>query len=95
MPTSARYHALQWFLDHETFGPDSVIRRRAPTTRMRRLMLKEGELTNEPVGQFKYYKWMLTPKGREALAAKPPKRRSRRMPDADRAERTEGGERST
>jgi hypothetical protein len=92
MPTPARFYALQWFHDHEAHGPDSVIGRRPPTTRMRRLMLKEGEVENQPVGQFKFRKWRLTPAGREKLQTKPPPRRSRSMPDADDSKRKQDGQ---
>ena len=93
MPTSARFYALQWFADHEALGPDGVFGRKAPSTRMRRLMAKEGEVENEPVGQFKYLKWILTPAGREKLQAKPPpRRRSRSMTDAKRSKRADGSE---
>jgi len=79
MPTPARYYALQWFSDHEAHGPDAVIGRKAPTARMRSLMEKEGEVTHEPVGQFKYRKWILTPAGRKKLETKPPKKRRREL----------------
>jgi hypothetical protein len=75
MTTPARYRALQWFCDHEEHGPDAVIARKPPTTRMRRLMEKEGEVDHEPVGQFKYRKWVLTPAGREKLKTKSPKKK--------------------
>lgn len=87
MLTPARYYALQWFSDHEALGPDGVFGRKPPSARMRRLMAKEGQVIRLPIGQFEYQKWLLTPQGREALAAKPPPRRSRSMPDADEHKR--------
>jgi hypothetical protein len=75
MATSARYRALQWFLDHEESGPDEVFNRKPPTTRMRRLMAKDGEVIRLPIGQFGYQKWILTPLGREVLQTKPTRRR--------------------
>jgi hypothetical protein len=88
MPTPARYYALQWFHDHEALGPDGVITRKPPSARMRRLMAKEGQVIRLPIGQFEYQKWLLTPKGREALQAKPTRRKKA---DADEHQRTEGG----
>lgn len=93
MPTTARYHALQWFRDHEEGGPDAVFNRRPPTVRMRRLMAKEGEVVRLPLGQFEHFQWRLTPLGRDKLAKQPPPRRNRSMPDAKRR-RSESGERS-
>jgi hypothetical protein len=93
MTTSARFKALQWFLDHETLGPDGVFDRKPPSTRMRRLMARQGEVVRLPVGQFEYQKWILTAQGRDTLKTKPPPRRSRSMTDAKRR-RSEGGERS-
>ena len=75
MPTPARYKALQWFHDHETFGPDGVFGGRPPSTKMRRMMAREGEVVRLPMGQFGYQKWLLTAKGREALATKPTRKR--------------------
>jgi hypothetical protein len=92
MPTTARFHALQWFHDHEAGGPDAVFSRKPPTVRMRRLMAKEGEVVRLPLGQFEHFQWRLTPLGREALAKKPPARRSRSMTDAKRR-RSESSER--
>lgn len=77
MPTSARYYALQWFFDHEALGPNGVFGRKPPTSRMRKLMEEEGHVAKEPVGQFKFQRWLLTAKGREALQAKPAVRRVR------------------
>lgn len=81
MPTRARFYALQWFCDHEEQGPDAVFNRKPPTTRMRKLMAKENQVTRQSVGQFKYQQWRLTPQGREVLA----KKRQRKQPG-----RTEG-----
>jgi hypothetical protein len=74
MPTPARYRALQWFHDHETLGPDGVFGGRPPSTKMRRLMARQGEVVRLPIGQFNYQRWLLTAKGREVLAAKPMKK---------------------
>jgi hypothetical protein len=75
MVTRARYHALQWLLDHEMLGPDEMLSRKPPSARMRRLMAKEGQVIRLPLGQFDYQKWLLTPQGREVLRAKPIKKR--------------------
>lgn len=91
MTTPARYRALQWFLDHEALGPDAMMRRQPPTTRMRRLMAKEGEVIRLPLGQFEHGKWLLTSKGREKLLTKPPSSRS--MSDAKH--RPENNQRSS
>jgi hypothetical protein len=91
MPTPARYHALQWFHDHEALGRDEMLTRDPPTVRMRRLMAKEGEVVRIPVGQLEHYQWRLTPLGREKLLGKPPPRRSRSMTDGKR-KRAEGSE---
>jgi hypothetical protein len=72
MTTPARYRALQWFLDHEVLGPDAVLLgRKPPSTKMRRLMAREGQVIRLPLGQFEYQKWLLTPLGRETLQRKP------------------------
>jgi hypothetical protein len=92
MTTSARYRALQWFHDHEALGPDGVFGRKPPTTRMRRLMAKEGEVYRIPVGQFAFGKWLLTPQGREKLDAKPLPRKKGGTNDACERQRTEGSE---
>jgi hypothetical protein len=91
MPTPARYHALQWFHDHEVLGRDAVFTRKSPTTRMRRLMVREGQVERLPVGQLDHYQWRLTPQGREALGAK---QKKRDKADAQR-ERPESRERSS
>jgi hypothetical protein len=70
MTTPARYYALQWFLDHEAIGPDSVFGRKPPTTRMIRLMARSGEVVRLPIGQFEMGKWLLTAHGREVLQNK-------------------------
>ena len=84
MTTLARFRALQWFFDHEARGPDSVFNQKPPSARMRRLMSQEGQVIRLPIGQFEYQKWLLTPKGREALQTKPPPRRRRSITDAER-----------
>jgi hypothetical protein len=91
MTSPARYYALQWFHDHEALGPDGVFGRKPPSVRMRKLMSKEGDITNEPVGQFKYLKWILSPAGRAKLQNKPPPRR-RSMPDANDGKRKQNGQ---
>jgi hypothetical protein len=75
MPTPRRYRALQWFYDHEVLGNDAMLRRKAPTTWMRRLMLKEGEVEPYPIGQFGFQRWLLTPLGRQTLQTKPRSRK--------------------
>jgi hypothetical protein len=75
MPSAARYYALQWFFDHEALGPDGVFNRKPPSARMRKLMLLEGQVDRVSVGQFRYGKWRLTAKGREALENRPKVRR--------------------
>lgn len=92
MPTPARFHALQWFADHEDLGRTAMLTRTPPSTKMRRLMAKEGQAVRIPVGQLDHYQWRLTPLGRETLAKKPPPRK-RSAPDAKRRS-TESGERS-
>jgi hypothetical protein len=95
MPTTpARYSALKWFFDHETLGPDEMLTRKPPSARMRRLMAREGQVERQPLGQFEYQKWLLTAQGRAVLAAKPPPRRSRSMPDANSPKRTQSGGKS-
>jgi hypothetical protein len=74
MPTPARWYALAWFRDHETGGPDAVFGRKAPSARMRRLMVKQGEVERAPVGQFAYQKWTLTTLGHEVLGKKQTRR---------------------
>jgi hypothetical protein len=75
MTTPARYRALQWFLDHETLGPDGVFGKKPPSARMVRLMVNEGQIMRLPLGQFKYGKWLLTKQGRDVLNSKPQVRR--------------------
>jgi hypothetical protein len=75
MTTPARYRALQWFLDHETLGPDGVFGKKPPSARMVRLMAREEEVVRLPTGQFGYQKWLLTAQGREKLLNKPKVRR--------------------
>jgi hypothetical protein len=70
MTTSARYRALKWFHDHETLGSDAMLSREPPTTRMRRLMAKEGQAIRMPTGQFEHHKWRLTELGLEVLRNK-------------------------
>jgi hypothetical protein len=93
MPTPARYRALAWFADHEARGPDEVFSRKPPSTRMRRLMAKEGEVVRLPLGQFEHFQWRLTPLGREVLAKKPPPRKTGSTTNAS-CPPAEGGERS-
>lgn len=81
MVTLARYNALQWFVDHEELGPDGVFSRKPPSTRMRRLMANQGEVVRQPVGQFEYQNWRLTPIGRAKLGTRPkPRGRRRSLP---------------
>ncbi|WLB24917.1 hypothetical protein QIH85_23850 [Bradyrhizobium japonicum] len=68
--TTARYAALQWFADHER-DPLSVLMAAKPSTKMRRLMAREGQVFRVPVGQFNYDRWLLTDAGRAALASRP------------------------
>jgi hypothetical protein len=68
--TPARYRALQWFADHER-DPLSVLMKEKPSTKMRRLMAREGQVFRVPVGQFNYDRWLLTDEGRGLLANKP------------------------
>ncbi|MBT1509489.1 hypothetical protein KIP88_03145 [Bradyrhizobium sp. SRL28] len=75
MTTPARYRALKWFHDHEALGPDEVFTRKPPTTRMHRLMAKDGHVALVPVGQFGFSKWVLTPEGRRVLEEQPSVRR--------------------
>jgi hypothetical protein len=89
MVTAARYAALQWFLDHETLGPDAMLRRKPPLARMRRLMAKEGHVSRLPLAQFALGTWSLTPHGSAVLKTKPA--RKRRTADADERNREQGG----
>jgi hypothetical protein len=89
MPSPARYRALQWFRDHEALGPDGVFNRKPPSGRMRNMMAADGQVAKEPVGQFKYQRWLLTAKGREVLEAKPAVRR-RCLPRIRKAKKLEG-----
>jgi hypothetical protein len=82
MTTAARLKALQWFYDHEVGGPNAVFDRRPPSTKMRRLMAKEGEVIKLPIGQFEYFQWRLTPHGREVLGTRPKRRRKLKPADA-------------
>jgi hypothetical protein len=82
MTTPARYRALQWFLDHEELGRTAMLKRDPPTTKMRRLMAREGQVLRIPVGQLDHYQWRLTPAGRRALQNKPQRKRNRTRPDA-------------
>jgi hypothetical protein len=92
MVTRSRYIALKWFADHEAKGPDEVFRRRPPSARMRGLMLKEGDIQRDDVGQFKYGRWLLTPQGRDKLQAEPlPKTKRRSKADANEHEPAAGG----
>lgn len=72
--TTARYRALQWFADHER-DPLSVLLTAKPSTKMRRLMAREGQVFRVPVGQFNYDRWLLTDAGRAALAARKQRRK--------------------
>jgi hypothetical protein len=72
--TTARYRALQWFADHER-DPLSVLMTEKPSTKMRRLMAREGQVFRVPVGQFNYQRWLLTDAGRAVLATKPVRRK--------------------
>jgi hypothetical protein len=86
--TSARYKALQWFLDHEALGPDEMLTRRPPSARMRRLMAREGQVMRLPIGQFEYQKWLLTPLGKETLQNKPQGKRRGERDDVSSEQRT-------
>jgi hypothetical protein len=57
--TPARKYALRWFAEHEQ-DPTSVLLKRAPSTKMHRLMARQMQL--DP------WTWRLTPEGRAALA---------------------------
>jgi hypothetical protein len=56
---------------------------------MRRLMAKEGQVAKQPIGQFKYQRWLLTAKGRQVLKAKPVVRR-RGLPRIRKTKTLEG-----
>jgi hypothetical protein len=77
MTTTARYRALQWLFDHEVLGRTEMLMRTPPSTKMRRLMAREGQVFRIPVGQLEHYQWRLTPLGREVLQAKPKAKRRR------------------
>jgi hypothetical protein len=84
--TRARYRALGWFADHER-DPLSVLLAKRPSTRMRNLMWREGQLKRITLGQFNLERWLLTDTGIEVLAGRA-QRKERKGAADGRRERT-------
>jgi hypothetical protein len=64
--TPARKYALAWFALQEVDLTASLFHRR-PSTKMCRLMLREGQLYNAPSGIGGLTIWRLTPIGRSLI----------------------------
>jgi hypothetical protein len=75
LTTARRYAALAWFANHEA-DPTAMLFVQRPTTKMYRLMLREGHLIRLPNDH-----WILSAAGREILAQRP-----KRKTDATRTE---------
>jgi hypothetical protein len=75
--TPGRKYALIWFADHDK-DATSVLLRRAPSTKMHRLMRREGQLTEH---------WHLTPAGRADYEQAQTRQRPAKKPRARRAPR--------
>lgn len=69
MTSSARWTALRWFRDHE-IDINAVAGRRRPSSRMWRLMIREGQLDKRPVGSFGHARFVLTDAGKQLLASR-------------------------
>ena len=80
MTTTGRWKALRWFKDHAE-DINSVAGTRMPSARMRRTMLKEGQLRQEPVGSFGHQRFTLTEAGHALLASK--RKHKRRKPSIE------------
>jgi len=57
-----RRRALKWFAEQEA-DPAAALFTERPSTRLCRLMLDEGLVELEPVGQFEFSRWRITPIG--------------------------------
>lgn len=68
MVTTARWRALRWFADHAV-DINSVMGRRMPSTKMRRLMIRDGQLKGEQIA-FDGKRFTLTESGQALLARK-------------------------
>jgi hypothetical protein len=77
MTSTGRWKALRWFADHAVDVNDMIGRGRPPTSKMRNLMIREGQLARVPLGSFGHAKFELTPEGCELLANKHKKKRRR------------------
>ena len=69
MITTERWRALKWFADHAV-DINAVMGQRMPSTKMRNLMVREGELAREPTGGFAHHRFNLTEAGHELLGRK-------------------------
>jgi hypothetical protein len=69
MTTTARWNALRWFADH-ALDINKVMGRRIPSTKMRNVMVRDGQLMCRPAGSFKYHRFELTARGQAMLVGK-------------------------
>jgi hypothetical protein len=78
MITEQRKRALNWFNDHSQ-DVNAVLGRKRPTTRMRNLMVKEGQLDAERIA-FSQHKFQLTEHGKTLLANLKASQKKRKAP---------------
>jgi hypothetical protein len=69
MTTAARWRALHWFKDHAA-DVNAVMGRRQPTAKMRRLMIREGQLEAKKLDGFKLQAFVLTAAGAAVEASR-------------------------
>jgi hypothetical protein len=67
--TTARWRALFWFADHAR-DVNAVMGRKLPSTRMRNLMIREGQVVRVPAGGFGHARFVLTETGGALLESR-------------------------
>jgi hypothetical protein len=82
MTTTARWRALRWFADHAA-DINKVMGRRQPSGKMRKLMIREGQLQRVPVGGFGHAYFVLTEQGWLMLANKHKRKKANKEEDHD------------
>jgi hypothetical protein len=82
MTTTARWRALRWFADHAA-DINAVFGRRMPSAKMRKLMMRDGQIMSSDVGSFKHRRFELTAQGRAMLAEKYKRKKPNKEEDHD------------
>jgi hypothetical protein len=82
MTTTARWKALRWFADHAA-DINAVMGRKMPSGKMRKLMIRDGQIASTDVGSFRHRRFELTAHGHAMLAEKHKRKKINKEEDHD------------